>query len=67
MTLSVLEGHPLLQAISSAIFRICGTLRRPSASAELLVKSGGPVSSTLVGHRWLTRDFLKETRCEESE
>jgi len=35
MTLSVLEGHSLLQA-SSAI-RICGASRGPSASAELSV------------------------------
>jgi len=37
MTLSVLEGHSLLQAFLSAIFRICGVSRGPSASAELLV------------------------------
>jgi len=38
MTLSVIEGHSLLQAFSSATFRICDALRGPSASAELLVK-----------------------------
>jgi len=37
MTLSVLECHSLLQAFSSAIFRICGASHGPSASAELLV------------------------------
>ena len=37
MTLSILEGHSLLPAFSSAIFCIYGTLRGPSASAELLV------------------------------
>ena len=37
MILSVLEGHSLLQAFPSAIFPICGALRGPSASAELLV------------------------------
>ena len=37
MTLSVLEGHFLLQAFSSAIFRIYNASRGPSASAELLV------------------------------
>jgi len=36
MTLIVLEGHSLLQAFSSAIFCICGTLRGPFASAELV-------------------------------
>jgi len=37
MTLSVIEIIFLLQAFSSAIFRICGASRGPSASAELLV------------------------------
>jgi len=37
MTLSVLEGHFLLQAFSSEKFRICGTSHGPSASAEFLV------------------------------
>jgi len=37
MTLTVLEGHSLLQAFSSAIFRICGVSHGPSAPAELLV------------------------------
>jgi len=37
MTLSVLEVHSLLQAFSSAIFRIYAASRNPSASAELLV------------------------------
>ena len=37
MTLSVLEGHSPMQAFSSAIFRICGASRGPSASAELLI------------------------------
>jgi len=32
-----LKTIPLLQAFSSAIFRICGTSRGPSASAELFV------------------------------
>jgi len=36
MTFSVLEGHFLLQAFSSAIFHICGTLHSPSVSPELL-------------------------------
>jgi len=35
MTLSVLEGHSLLQAFSSVMFRICGASRGPYA--ELLV------------------------------
>jgi len=37
MTLSVLGGNSLLQTFSSVIFRICGTSRGSSASAELLV------------------------------
>jgi len=35
MTLNVLEGHSLLPAFSSAIFRICGASRSPFA--ELFV------------------------------
>jgi len=42
MTLSVLEVIPLLQAFSNAIFRICGILRSPPASAELLVNFSSP-------------------------
>jgi len=37
MTLSVLEGQSF-QAFLSAIFHICGALRGPSASAELIVE-----------------------------
>jgi len=40
MILSVLKVIPLLQAFSSAIFRICGASRGPSAFAELLVCLG---------------------------
>jgi len=38
MALNVLEGHFLLQAFSSVIFRICGASRRPLASAVLIVR-----------------------------
>ena len=51
MTLSVLEGHSLLQAFSSsAIFHICGASRGPSASAELLVldASGSTESQEII-------------------
>jgi len=37
MTLSVLEGHFLLQAFLSVIFHICGALCGFSASVELLI------------------------------
>jgi len=37
LTLSVLEGHSLLQAVSRAIIRDCGATRGRSASSELLV------------------------------
>ena len=41
-----MKASPLLQAFSSATFRICGVLRGPSASAELLV-----VTRTLIRDR----------------
>jgi len=41
ITMSVLEVIPLLQAFSSATFRICGASRSPSAPAELFVCSVG--------------------------
>jgi len=47
MTLSVLEGHSILQAFSCAIFGISGPSRGPSASAELLVYSMNDVISVL--------------------
>jgi len=37
MTLSVLEGHLHIASLLSAIFRICGASRGPSASAELFM------------------------------
>jgi len=37
MTLSVLEGHSPIANLFSVIFRICGMLLGPSASAELVV------------------------------
>jgi len=37
MALSVLEGHFPVASFLSAIFRICGASRGPSASAELPV------------------------------
>jgi len=40
MTFSVIEGHSLLQAFSSALFCIFGMLHGPCASAELLVSDG---------------------------
>jgi len=37
MTLSVLKGHSLLQAFSSAMFRICGKSRSPSVCITIQV------------------------------
>jgi len=37
MTLSVLEGHSLLQAFTSAIFLICGVSRGHSADSSLCI------------------------------
>jgi len=51
MTLSVLEGHSLLQVLSSATFRICGTSRSPSAFAEVLVQIWERLSLVTFSHK----------------
>ena len=53
MTLSVLEGHsPILQAFSSAIFRIYGESRGSSAPAKIVNSYFGRLSVFLLNLDW---------------
>jgi len=74
MTLSILEGHFLLQTFLSAIFRICGASRGPSASTELLVvtrlllqldETAGNFDTFWMSHRHRLEQCLQLRQFEE--